>query len=116
MVVTAAFDPGPGGGSASAATPNTVPSKSSLSAIPGDALTGTTNSLWPAIYWSALALMLGVALWYLWRRAPRRLRWLVVLVGTPIVLIGLLVSFEHISLALPAVSDRDDQRQESPLP
>jgi sortase A len=103
MVVTAAFDPGGGGNGtdSSTPTPTTEPSKSSLSAIPGDALTGTTNSPWPAMLWSAIALLLGVAVWYLWRRSPRRLRWLVVLVGTPVVLIGLLVSFEHISLALP---------------
>jgi sortase A len=102
MVVTAAFDPGPGGsGTGATTTPSTVPSTSSLSAIPGDALTGTANSLAPAILWSALALLLGVAVWYVWRRSPRRLRWLVVLIGTPVVLLGLLVSFEHISLALP---------------
>jgi sortase A len=103
MVVTAAFDPGLSGGATDGtiSTSTIVPPKSSLSAIPGDALTGATNSLWPAVLWSALALLLGVALWYIWRRSPRRLRWLVVLVGTPVVLIGLLVSFEHISLALP---------------
>jgi sortase A len=102
MVVTAAFDPGPGGtGTDGTTTPSTVPSKASVSAIPGDALTGTTNSLWPSIYWSGFTLLLGVALWYIWRRSPRRLRWLVVVVGTPVVLLGLLVSFEHISLALP---------------
>jgi hypothetical protein len=53
------------------------------------------------ILWSTLTVALAVAAWLVWRRSPRRLRWLVVLVGVPVVLLCLLVSFEHISLVLP---------------
>jgi sortase A len=103
MVVTAAFDPGPGGDSAGggAVIPTTAPFKSPPSTVPSDSLNGTASSLGPAIYWSVITVLVGLAFWFVWRRSPRRLRWLVVLVGTPAFLIGLLVSFEHISLALP---------------
>ena len=40
-------------------------------------------------------------LWRIWRRSPRELRWLRVVAGAPLVVGGLLMRFEHISLALP---------------
>jgi sortase A len=105
MVVTADFDPGPGAGigAGGSTVPATGPAKSkvALHAIPGDTLTGNTNSWWPGISWSALTLLVALAVWLVWRRMPRRLRWLTVLVGVPCVLLLLLTSFEHISLALP---------------
>lgn len=102
LVVTANFDPGPGKNVAP--PPGPAPSTSAgidATTIPGDSLTGTANSLWPVVLWSALTVVLGVAGWLVWRRSPRRFRWLVVVVGVPLVLLCLLVSFEHISLALP---------------
>ncbi|MGO8870630.1 MAG: class E sortase [Acidimicrobiales bacterium] len=103
LVVTADFDPGPGNaGSRPSSTPTTVAgTKANVSTIPGDSLTGTTNPIWPVVLWSALTVVLAVAVWLVWRRSPRRFRWLVVLVGVPVVLLCLLTSFEHISLALP---------------
>jgi hypothetical protein len=101
--VTAAFDPGPGkAGGTPSPTSTTLPgTKANVSTIPGDSLTGTTNPIWPVVLWSGLTVLLAVAAWLVWRRSPRRFRWLVVLVGVPVVLLCLLTSFEHISLALP---------------
>jgi hypothetical protein len=103
MVVTADFDPGPGTSTVPAhSTTTTVPGPGSqVSAIPGDSLTGTTNSTWPVVLWSALTLLIAVLVWFIWRRSPTKFRWLIVIVGVPAVLACLLVAFEHISLALP---------------
>jgi sortase A len=105
MVVTADFDPEVGGGSSTPAT--TTPSTDTLGSrvpvhtIPGDALTGNDNSAWPAFIWVGLTLLVALASWFVWRRVPRRLRWVIALVGIPLFLICLLTSYEHISLALP---------------
>jgi sortase A len=103
LVVTAEFDPGPG-----APVEAPVPSASSTqegsvsaSTIPGDSLTGATNSFWPVVLWSVLTVGLAVTAWLVWRHSPRRLRWIVIVIGVPLVLLCLLVSFEHISLVLP---------------
>jgi sortase A len=105
LVVTATFDPGPGQTAGpSTPTDSSTPAPSNAvnaTTIPGDSLSGTTNSLWPMVLWSALTVVLALGMWLLWHRAPRRLRWLVVLLGVSGVLICLLVSFAHISLVLP---------------
>ena len=103
LVVTAALDPGPGKvTSQPEATPTTVSrSPAPVSAIATDSLTGSTNSLWPALYWTGLTALLAVIVWFMWRRSHRRLRWLIVITGVPVFLVCLLTSFEHISLALP---------------
>ena len=105
MVVTAAFDPGSGSdiGIATTQTPTTAPAKGNgpVASIPGDSLSGTSNSYWPALLLSLLTVLVAVLVWIIWRRSPRKLRWLVVLIGVPAFLFCLLISFEHISLALP---------------
>jgi sortase A len=105
MVVTADFDPAAAVGKAPTATttPSTTPtrSKNSGPTIPDDSLTGTSSSYWPAIEWSALTLLVAVAFLLAWRRSPVRLRWICTLVGLLAVVGCLLISFEHISLALP---------------
>ncbi len=103
LVVTADFDPGPGKATVQQPPTSTTfaGTKANVSTIPGDSLTGSTNSTWPVVLWSGLTVLLAVAVWLVWRRSPRRFRWLVVLVGVPVVLLCLLTSFEHISLALP---------------
>jgi sortase A len=105
MVVRADFDPRPeaikGGGSGTTNSTEPAGARAALQAIPGDSLTGNTNSWWPAIYWSVLTILVAFGFWLLWCRIPRQRRWLIVLVGVPFALLFLLTSFEHISLALP---------------
>ena len=104
LVVTANFDPGPGKSTTPAhpTTTTTVPGGGAgIAAIPGDSLTGSTNSTWPVVLWSALTLIAAFVVWFVWRRSPRRFRWLVVVLGVPAVCLCLLTAFEHISLALP---------------
>ncbi len=102
LVVTAAFDPGPGTRTAPAHSTTTVPrGGTQIATIPGDSLTGSSNSTWPVVLWSALTLVVAVGVWFVWRRSPRRFRWLVVVLGVPAVCLCLLTAFEHISLALP---------------
>ncbi len=60
-----------------------------------------SESYWPGAVWGLATLALCLVLWQVWRRSPHRIRWLSVLVGVPLVAGGLLLCFEHISLALP---------------
>lgn len=105
LVVTANFVPGPGKSSGTThpttTTTTAVASGAQVTAIPGDSLTGTTNSTWPVVLWSGLTVLFAVLVFLVWRRSPRRFRWLVIVLGVPVVLACLLTSFEHISLALP---------------
>ena len=105
LVVTANFVPGAGKGSGvrhpSTTTTTPAPTGAEVTALPGDSLTGTTNSMWPVVLWSGLTVLLAALVWLVWHRSPRRFRWLVIVVGVPVVLACLLTSFEHISLALP---------------
>jgi sortase A len=105
MVVTADFDPQSSGGhgvpTSTTTSTSPVEPKAPPHALTGDALTGSTNSSWPAIDWTGLTLLVALGLWLVWRRIPRRLRWVAAVFGIPLVLLCLLTSFEHISLALP---------------
>jgi sortase A len=104
LVVTADFDPGLGKRSVPAQTTTTTTpagAGAQIAAIPGDSLTGSTNSTWPVALWCALTVLFAVLVWFVWRRSPRRFRWLVVILGVPAVAVCLLFAFEHISLALP---------------
>jgi sortase A len=103
LVVTADFDPGPGKSTAPArSTTTTVPrGGTQIATIPGDSLTGTSNSTWPVVLWSVLTVIAAVVVWSIWRRSPRKFRWLIVVLGVPAVCLCLLTAFEHISLALP---------------
>ena len=102
LVVTADFDPGPGKSTARAHPTTTVPrGGTQIAAIPGDSLTGSSSSTWPVVLWSALTVLAAVVVWFIWRRSPRRFRWLIVVLGVPAVCLCLLTAFEHISLALP---------------
>jgi sortase A len=104
LVVTADFDPGPGKSTAPARSTTTKVAPqggAQIAAIPGDSLTGSTNSTWPVVLWSAFTVIAAVVLGFVWRRSPRRFRWVVVVIGVPAVCLCLLTAFEHISLALP---------------
>jgi sortase A len=102
LVVTADFDPGPGRSVTPAHSTTTVPrGGTQIATIPGDSLTGSSNSTWPVVLWSVLTLIVAIGVWFVWRRSPRRFRWLVVVLGVPAVCLCLLTAFEHISLALP---------------
>ena len=103
LVVIADFAPGPGKGSVTLhPTSTTVPKGGAqIAAIPGDSLTGSSSSTWPVVLWSALTVLAAVVVWFIWRRSPRRFRWLIVVLGVPAVCLCLLTAFEHISLALP---------------
>jgi sortase A len=103
LVVTAVFTPGPGrsGGVPIGAAPppgaNHWPATTSHGEPLGD--TGG-ESYWPAVLWGLATLEAALATRVVWRRAPRRLRWAAA-VGVPLVAAGLLLCFEHLSLALP---------------
>lgn len=105
LVVTADFDPGPATRSATAgSTTASAPGRGTPAATSGPATAGggASESYWPGVLWGLATLAAVVALRVVWRRLPRRLRWLPVVVGVPVVAGGLLVCFEHVSLALPA--------------
>lgn len=105
LVVTADFSSG-GASTTSPPTTTTLPltrtvgHQSLARRTPGDAL-GSSESYWPGVLWGLATLGVYLVLWRIWRRFPRGLRWLSVLVGVPLVAGGLLMCFEHISLALP---------------
>jgi sortase A len=70
-----------------------------------DALAGGDQSARPeAIAWSLAAIAAWFATWFLARRVrgPRWTKWLVYLVGTPIVLLFLFFAYENIARLLPA--------------
>ena len=103
MVVTADFT----SGAVSAMSPPTTDPHGAVgrgtnAGTPTRAAPGGSESYWPGALWGLGTLAAALVLWRIWRRLPRRLRWLPVVVGVPVVAVGLLMCFEHISLALPA--------------
>jgi len=100
MVVVADFD-GKSQGSVPTTPPDSVARGAQLQNLPGDSLSGSGNSWWPAVLWGALTIAIGMAAVLLWRVSPRLLRWGIVLVSAVAIVASLLVCFEQISLALP---------------
>ncbi len=107
LVVTAVFTPGPGrsGGTPVGTAPppgaNHTPAPAPAShGVPLDDTAGG-ESAWPAVLWALATLAAALTTRVVWRRAPRWLRWAAVAVGVPLVAAGLLLCFEHLSLALP---------------
>ncbi len=101
LVVTASFD---GESSPASSTPTTQPKPTQLAgeAETSSSLGGGSAPWVPAVFWGLLTVALAVAAVLLWRWLGRRaFRVLVIAVATPLVLLALLVWFEHISLALP---------------
>lgn len=62
---------------------------------------GSNGSVAAAVLWGALTLLLAVAVGLIWRHLGRR-RWISLVIGAPVVVLALLVFFEHVSLVLPA--------------
>src|SRR6202044_1283698 len=73
MVVVATFD------DRAKASPSVTPDISvrgaSLGTLPGDSLSGSSSSWFPAILWGALTIAVVVLAVALWRLGPRFLRW-----------------------------------------
>jgi sortase A len=68
-----------------------------------DALAGGDPSAWgPAVFWTALALLIWFLTWLAARRWPVWHKIPVYLVGTPIFLVVLFVAYENIARLLPA--------------
>jgi sortase A len=81
--------------------PSTTPTASSLAGDGSLAGTGLNGSVTAAVLWGALTLLLAVAVAMTWHRLGRR-RWISLVIGAPVVILALLVFFEHVSLVLPA--------------
>jgi sortase A len=104
MVVVADFK-----GPAPKVAPTTVPTSTTvprhrvrLGTLAGDALSGSSNSWWPAIGWGALAIGAVVAVVLLRRARPRVLRVAVGVAGAAVFIVALFVCYQEISLALPS--------------
>jgi sortase A len=68
-----------------------------------DALAGGDSSAWaPALFWTALALLIWFLTWLAARRWPVWHKIPVYVVGTPIFLVVLFVAYEYIARLLPA--------------
>lgn len=82
--------------------PVTLP-KSLAGGDEGGGLTGvsTRGEVYEAILWGALTLVAVVLGLIGWRRGRRPWSWVVFGMGIPIMVAGLLLCFQHISLALP---------------
>jgi sortase A len=100
LVVTAKFD----GDTAAATTLTTHPKAPVLAGeAAGSSTLGASNSPWTAaVLWGLIAIVFVADAYLLWLALSRRiLRIAVVVVAVPLVLLVLLVCFEHVSLALP---------------
>ncbi len=59
------------------------------------------GSVTAAVVWGGVTLLLAIVVALVWRRLGRR-RWVSLAIGAPVVVLALLVFFEHVSLVLPA--------------
>jgi sortase A len=98
LVVTATFD-----GEPRQTLTTTTPRVSALAGEgPSSSLGGDSSPWTSAILWGLLTFAIVVASYVLWRVVSRRtFRVLMVVVAIPLILVSLLVCFEHVSLALP---------------
>ena len=81
-----------------------VPVKPRFTTLAGDsslAGNGANRSVTAAVLWGVLTLLLGMLVAIAWR-GLHRLRWASLVLGAPVVLLSLLVFFQHVSLVLPA--------------
>jgi sortase A len=90
--------------SSSSTTPATIPK--SLGGGVGEGGTGlggvsTRSQVELAILWGVLTLLAAVIGLIGWRRGRRPWAWVVLAMGAPLTVAGLLVCYQHISLALP---------------
>jgi sortase A len=101
LVVSAKFDGQPV--EQPSTTTTTRPTVATLAGDSASSSLGGASSPWTsAILWCVLTLAIGVGAYVLWRLLRRRLfRVGVVVVAIPLLLLCLLVCFEHVSLALP---------------
>jgi len=100
MVVVANFD---GGAKVPVpAGPELPHNAAGLQSLPGDSLSGTSSSWWPAFLWGALTVAIVIGAVLLWRRGPGLQRLAVVVVGVAAFVLALFFCFEQISLALPS--------------
>jgi sortase A len=76
--------------------------KGSASVSSPEAATSTLDEVGWAVLGGALALLAAVAAVWARRRLVAAWAWVVVVVGVPVFFAGLLVTFQHVSLALPA--------------
>jgi sortase A len=106
LVVTAVLTPGTGASGGppgrAAPPPPTAAQRTDPPPTGGEPLDGNNESYWPAVLWGLATLAVVVTARLVWRRMPRRFRWGAVVVGVPLAAVGLLLCFEHLSLALPA--------------
>jgi sortase A len=88
--------------STSTAPPSTVPNLAG-GVGEGGGLSGvsTRNQVELAVLWGALTLVAAVLGLIGWRRGRRPWSWVVLAMGTPLTVAGLLLCYQHISLALP---------------
>ena len=72
-------------------------------ALAGGGLGGvsTKAQVWLAVLWGGLTLLAAALGIIGWRRGVRPWSWVVIAMGTPLTVAGLLLCYQHISLALP---------------
>jgi hypothetical protein len=61
----------------------------------------TRGEVGQAVFWGALTVLAAFLGIIGWRRGQRPFSWVVLAMGVPLTVAGLLVCFQHISLALP---------------
>ncbi|MHB1519254.1 MAG: class E sortase [Acidimicrobiales bacterium] len=102
LVVVAAFS---GDSSTGAAVPPTaaqIESASPLLPAKSAGLGGASSSMLPVLVWGLATVVVIIATRLVWKRTPRKLRWLTTVLGSAITVVGLFLCFTAISLALPA--------------
>jgi sortase A len=81
---------------------STTTSPTVTKAAAAAAASGKAAGVWPAILWGLITLVAAVIVRLAARRFRRPLSWVSYVVGVPLVLVALVVCFEHVSLALPS--------------
>jgi sortase A len=86
-------------GTSTARPTTTKGTRTAATTLAGD---GGDGSVGGAVLWGLLTVAFTLGLWVLWRRVRGPRRWGVLVLGTPIALVGLFVFFGHVSAVLPA--------------
>ncbi len=98
IVVTATLD-----GPAAPSTPIPVYADAVTTDASEDPLAGGDRSAWlPTLSWGTLTVLVWFAVWFTARRWTRMPRWAIYLVGTPVVLVLLFLTFDNVARLLPA--------------